>query len=158
WIEANATNLLDDPSVAGIVLNFHDITARRHAEEALKSVETHKRALIEHRWDAIVLADPCGVIQYLSPAASRILSYQPEELVGRNGFELMRPDDVPLIRARLAQLLQMPGGTLSSSYRYRHKDGSWVWMDATGTNLLDDPSVGGIVLNYHDVTARRRAE
>ena len=43
-------------------------------------------------------------------------------------------------------------------YRARHRDGSWRWVEATVTNLLADPSVGGIVVNARDVTERREAE
>src|SRR6266705_3922135 len=38
----------------------------------------------------------------------------------------------------------------------RHADGSWRWLRVTGTNLLDDPSVGGIVCNAHDITESRQ--
>ena len=43
-------------------------------------------------------------------------------------------------------------------YRFRHKSGEWRTLEATGTNLLDDPAVGGIVINSRDVTERKLAE
>src|SRR5439155_15632268 len=59
--------------------------------------------------------------------------------------------------AHSAQLLQNPGSRLSAVYRYRHKDGSWRWLEGTGTNLLAEPSVQAIVANYRDITAQREA-
>ncbi len=43
-------------------------------------------------------------------------------------------------------------------YRAIHKDGSTVWLEGTGTNMLHVPEVGAIVVNYRDITARMQAE
>ena len=45
-----------------------------------------------------------------------------------------------------------------AEYRFRHKDGSWRWMESVGTYLLDDPDVGGVVVTSRDVTERKKAE
>lgn len=116
------------------------------------------RAIIEHAWEAYALIDAGAVIRYASPSTRRILGYPPEEFVGHNIFEFMHPDDVERTQRLFGRLIAQPGGIISSSYRYRHKDGSWRWLEATGTNLLDEPSVEAIVGNYRDITERIEAE
>jgi diguanylate cyclase (GGDEF)-like protein/PAS domain S-box-containing protein len=48
--------------------------------------------------------------------------------------------------------------TNKAEYRFRHKDGSWRWMESVGTNLLDDPAVEGVVITSRDFTERKEAE
>jgi PAS domain S-box-containing protein len=131
---------------------------RRQAEEALRHSERRFRALIENGCDAIALIDAQGVVRYASPSTCRVLGYTPEEFTGRNLFELMHPEDEARVGGLFAELLGRPGLVLASQFRYRHKDGSWRWIEGSGTNLLDEPDVRAIVANYRDVTPRRRLE
>lgn len=132
----------------------------RQLERRAIEHETLRRfqAVIEHSFDAVALVDADGVIRYASPSATRIGGFTPEELGGRNAFEFIHPDDVGRVRGLLDQLLQNPGGNLTATYRSRHKDGSWRWLEVTGTNLLHEPSVAAVVANYRDVTERKQAE
>jgi diguanylate cyclase (GGDEF)-like protein len=52
----------------------------------------------------------------------------------------------------------MPRGTAGGMYRYRAKDGRWLWLETIARNLLDEPAVRAIVANYRDVSERRRVE
>lgn len=130
---------------------------RYRADAKVLESERRFRALIEKSSDAIALVDGTGRMLYLSPSVREVQGYSPEELVGRNAFELVHPDDQELTRARLADLLR---GTrsVSAEYRFRHKDGSWPWFKGVGTNLLDDPDVGAIVVNFRDISERKAAE
>jgi PAS domain S-box-containing protein len=127
-------------------------------EERLRQSEERFRALTEHSPDGVALLSPEGLILYESPSVTRILGYAPGELLGRNAFELMHPEDIPKVQPLFAQLLSSPGNVRQAEYRYLHKDGSWRWIDGTGANLLHLPSVHAIVTNFHDVTDRREAE
>jgi PAS domain S-box-containing protein len=142
----------------GVVLVFRDVTERRRAEQALQASERRFRALIEHSWDGISLMDAGGILRFASPSATRILGYPVHELVGRNAFDLMHPDDLRRTLDLLAELLQKPGGTVSADFRYRHQDGAWRWLETVATNLLADPSVQAIVINTRDITERKQSE
>ena len=134
-----------------------DITERKRWEEGRRASEARFRALVENSWDGVTLIDADGVIRYASPATTRVLGYTLGEYVGRPGAEFVHPDDLPDAAAVLARVAAAPGGTLTLSYRYRHKDGSWRWVETAATNLLGDPEVRGIVLNSRDVTEARAA-
>ncbi len=136
----------------------HDITERKRAEEALKNSETRFRSLIENGLDNISLVAADGALLWESPAVVRTLGYRQGEFVGDNMFELLHPDDLDRTRALLAKLIQEPGSRQSGSFRLRHKDGTWRWVEAVATNLLHEPSVNAIVINYHDITERTLAE
>jgi PAS domain S-box-containing protein len=126
--------------------------------EQLASQERRFRALIENDADGIILVDGEGVVRYASPSTERILGYSPEDLVGRPAFENMHPDELEIHRARLAQHVENPSVDVSTRFRARHKDGSWRCLASVATNLLADPAVGAIVVNYRDITLRLEAE
>ncbi|MDO9300687.1 MAG: PAS domain S-box protein, partial [Anaerolineales bacterium] len=137
---------------------LRDITERKLAEEALRSHETRFRALVENGSDGIVLMNENTTVAYSSPAVARMLGYSPDEFVGQNAIELLHPDDLSKNLELLGRLLQKPNGNESSQIRFRHKDGNWRWIEATGTNLLKESSVRGIVVNFRDITVRKQAE
>ncbi|MEE8471210.1 MAG: ATP-binding protein, partial [Dehalococcoidia bacterium] len=115
-------------------------------------------ALIENSLDGIVILNGDGTLRYQSPSMKRILGHSLENKVGMNGFEYTHPDDLPGATEAFAQLLQKPGGTMHAEVRGRHQDGSWHTLEVAGKNLLDDPVVGGVVVNLRDITERKRAE
>ena len=128
------------------------------AEQRLLASERRFRALIEHGSDGIVLFSPKAEILYSSPSSLRILGYAPEELVGRNVLDITHPEDLASAHAQLNRLRVSSGGVVSGTRLVRHKDGSWRWLDWVGTNLLAEPDVQAIVVNYRDITERKQFE
>ncbi len=140
---------------------LHEAAERRErqgAEAALAASEKRCRALIENSADAITLIAPDGTIVYDSPAAPRMLGYEADALVGRNALDYIHPDDLTATRQLLGQVLGQPRTPVAGLFRFRHHDGSWRWIEAVASNLLDEPAVGAITINYRDVTNRRQAE
>ncbi len=135
-----------------------ELRAREEAEEALQESEKRFRALIENAPDGIALLGVDGKIAYASPSTQRILGLTSEEVVGSNPSDYTHPDDLEPFLTLLADLMQKPGGSFTTQYRFRHKDGSWRWLESTVSNLLTEPSVRAVVFNYRDITERKRAE
>lgn len=116
------------------------------------------RQLIRNSFDMIVLLDARGIQRFVSESCERILGYTPDELRGIEVIEeMIHPDDRDAARQGFADILanQGHGGT---HYRHRHKDGSWVYLEAFGSNHLENPRIGAVVLNVRDVTERKKAE
>ncbi len=135
-----------------------DITERKEAERRLRESEERFRSLVQNASDIITVLDPHGDIRYESPAVERILGRKPRELEGESAFDYIHPADVGRVREVFAALLGEPGGTQTVEFRFRHADGSWRYLEAVSSNLLDEESVGGIVVNSRDVTERKKAE
>ncbi|MDB5310219.1 MAG: Blue-light-activated protein [Gemmataceae bacterium] len=120
--------------------------------------EAHFRTLIERSLDAVILFDPDGTVRYASPSSAKLMGYTPAELIGRDGFETVHPDDRDRVREVLGRIVSEPRGTATEVYRVRHKDGSWRWLEARGTNLLDEPGLAAVAATYRDVTDQRATE
>jgi diguanylate cyclase (GGDEF)-like protein/PAS domain S-box-containing protein len=118
------------------------------------------RSVVENSSENVTMVDPDGTLRYASPAFERMLGYDPEKVVGKmNVLDHVHPDDLPHVLEETEKALSAGGvATHKAEYRFRHKDGSWRWMESVGTYLLDDPHVGGVVVTSRDVTERKEAE
>ena len=124
----------------------------------LRRSEERFRSLIQNSVDVSMVVRADGTIAYESSAAERVLGVRPAERVGQPAFELVHPDDREFGERLLADVTRSPGAQMTGELRIRHADGSWLSIEAVLKNLLDDPAVGGVVINYRDVTARKGLE
>lgn len=128
---------------------------RANLTARLAKSERRFRTLIEHSADGVALVSAEGNIQYQSSSGRRIVG---DITAGQNAFELVYPDDLPEAVELFKRLLESPRSSVMAQFRFRHGRGVWIWLEATGTNLLDDPDVQMIVVNYRDITERKRSE
>lgn len=127
-------------------------------EAVLRASEAKFRALIQNSSDIIGILEADGTIRYESPSVERILGYKPEELLGKNAFEFIHPEDIAKISESFKYLVQNLGATVRVESRFRHKNGSWCFLESTGSNLLAEPFIRGIVINSRDISDRKFAE
>ncbi len=158
WFEFSFTPVFIDGCVTGVCMSILDITNRRLAVEQLAKSEERFRTLIERSTDMIVLINSDGVVQYHSPSVSSVLGYHSQEMIGRNEFDFIHPDDVHVLRSNIAAITEQPGGVITITLRRRHHDGKWHYLESTVTNLLHDPNLHGFIINSNDITERVMSE
>lgn len=136
-----------------------DISARKEAEAALRASEAHYRLLTENAIDLVAKLTPEGVFTYASPAAQTIFGYSPEALLWRTAFSSIHPDDIERVATSLQQIMHAPDA-MNLSFRVRHQQGYYVWVE-TNSRLIVDAETGEPVELHvvaRDVTARRQTE
>lgn len=138
----------------------HAALAIRNARlyEQIQRSEERFRALVDNSNEVVSLLDREGVTLYSSQSSAAILGDPVEELVGKTPFDRVHPEDQAEVRALFQTSLRSPGFPLVSEFRMRHRGGAWRTVEAVLVNRLDDPSVAAAVLNYRDVTERKRAQ
>lgn len=124
----------------------------------LRRSQERYRSLVQNSADVNMVLGPDGTVAYESPAVERVLGYRPEDREGRSVLEFIHPDDRSWAEQILADIVRSPGSQLAGEFRVRHADGSWRMIEAVGKNLFDDPAVGGLVVNYRDITRRKALE
>jgi diguanylate cyclase (GGDEF)-like protein/PAS domain S-box-containing protein len=124
----------------------------------LRSSRERFQSLVQNSADVSMILAADATIEYESSAVERVLGFRPEDRVGRSALDSVHPDDLTWGRELLADVVQSPGAMATGELRIKHADGSWRWVEAVGKNLFDDPAVGGIVVNYRDITARKALE
>ena len=123
----------------------------------LRQSEARFRSLVQNSSDVVAVLDAGGRIAYESDALRRVLGHDPATRLGRAFGDDVHPDDLEWFTTLSAGLAEA-AGEQAAAFRLRHADGSWRWVDTIGLNLLADPAVGGIVLNFRDVTERKQLE
>jgi diguanylate cyclase (GGDEF)-like protein/PAS domain S-box-containing protein len=119
---------------------------------------TRFRSLVHNASDLITVVDAEGRILYQSPSSEPLMGIAADALVGTLLEELVVTEDRALLEGILADAAAEPGATVAGGFRVRHAGGANRNVDAIVSNLLDDPSVRGLVVNARDVTERSRLE
>jgi PAS domain S-box-containing protein len=130
-------------------------------EEQIEEVNrTQKRMqlLLENASEVITIYEKDGTIKYISPSVEPILGYSQNELIGADDLEKIHPEGREPFRKMLNNLLEKPDEHVTLQYEYRTKEGEYIWMEATGNNLMDNPAISGLVVNSQNITERKRAE
>jgi two-component system, cell cycle sensor histidine kinase and response regulator CckA len=135
--------------LVGIAL---DITAEKEEEGDKHRLSRVYEALIENSSDNISLLRVDGTPVYQSAAIRRQLGYEPDEVVGRNNFDLIHPDDLEMAREGLGAILQTDDAIGPFRYRFRHKDGRWCVLESVGKRFTAEDGTVFIVVNTRDMT------
>lgn len=154
--EADATNLLDNPAVAGVVVNCRDVTRRTQAEEALRENEDKYRSLVERANDGITLVQD-GIVKYTNPRSLEMVGYAPEEMIGRPIRDFLHPDEVPVMIERFRRV--MSGEPMAPVYEtiLVHRDGHPVNVEMSGGVVTYQGRPADLVV-ARDITERKAAE
>ena len=137
---------------------IRDISKRKRTELQLQSSEERFRTLLALSPDIISIISKDGKLIYNSPNALAIHGYTQEDLIGNNTFDLIHPDDQTAVSSTLNDLLNTPESIRSVQYRYRNKDQSYTWMEATASNQADNPHIQGVVTISRDISERKERE
>ncbi len=135
-----------------------NITRQVLYEQKLQNSEERFRALVQNNSDLIAVLDEAGTMLYISPASVQISGYTPEELIGRNVFDFMHPDDREQLVAELERVTNRTNTGEHTLHRFRAKNGDWVWLESKGMNMAGTVAPGGIIINARDVTERKRLQ
>jgi diguanylate cyclase (GGDEF)-like protein/PAS domain S-box-containing protein len=152
-------NLLDNPDIAGFVINVRDVTERKKIEEGLREEQELFRAVADYSQDIILLMNPQGINVFLNKAIKNHLEYEPDERILANGLEIVHPDDLKQITDALITLAtDINSPVIKGETRLRHKDGTWRTFESVGSNLVTNNVVKTIVITHHNITERKQAE
>lgn len=126
--------------------------------EEVNNAQNRMEQLLYNASEVITIYEADGTIRYISPSVRNILGYDPEELIGIKGRTHVNEEDIHKSRNMFKNILEKSNESQTIQYRFQTKSGAWIWLEATGKNLLDDSSVRGIVVNARDITVKMRAE
>ncbi|MDB5127672.1 PAS domain-containing sensor histidine kinase [Mucilaginibacter sp.] len=147
-----------NPIPEGISILSIDRTERKLAKELVVSNERRFRALIENSTDMITLSTLDGKVLYGSPSITKVFGYSLEEIQRTPAFNFIHPGDIQNFVENRNYILQTPGKSYQGQLRLLHKNGKWIWCDATLTNMLHEPGINALVSNFRDISERKEAE
>jgi len=127
----------------------------------LRRSEERFRMMAENASDLLGMHTQDGTWLWVSPSIERILGYKPEEIIGHNSYEFFHPDDKERIERESHSVVldQKTGSDVVISYRMRHKEGFYIWLETLTEPIFDK---NGCIVQLRtasrDVTGRKEAE
>lgn len=137
------------------------VRTNQKLEEQIQEVENQQNklnALLSQSEEIISIYDPMMVVKYKSPSVEKILGYKPEELIGKNDFKLSGKEGLTAIMGMFERLMDHPTEMQTIEFKSERKDGTEVWLEASGQNMINNPAINGIIISTRDITERRGAE
>lgn len=156
--ELIASNMTDQPEIAGILINARNVTERKNAEMQLARSEARFRALVQNSRDVVAIVDPTGIITWISPSVSKSLHYDPDELLGADIFTLIAVEEANDLEADWAELLAGSTESVSAEVHFVDKRKQTRVLDVIITDMRGEAAVNGLVINVRDVTVNRVLE
>ena len=129
--------------------------------EAYKKIyinEIKQNTMMLNIADVISIIDENGKIRYKSGNPEKHFDWQFGDLEGSDYLDTIFPDDRERIQLNFSKLLETDYSSTTVEFRYKCKDGSFKPVELTATNLIKDPEINGILVNFHDITEKMKAE
>jgi diguanylate cyclase (GGDEF)-like protein/PAS domain S-box-containing protein len=127
-------------------------------QRAAGLVEARYASLIRNASDVIVIVDVDGCLRFASPAAERTFAFRPDDLVGHNLLDLWVDADRDRLAGFLAEVAATRGKAVGPVEVQVSSGTKRFTLESVGSNLLHDPAIGGLALNFRDVSERKVLE
>jgi PAS domain S-box-containing protein len=133
------------------------LVQRKKTVKKLNNQKHYFEGLIENSEDFIVVVDANRKTKYVSPSYLRKMGWSKKERMGQSPFDNIHPEDIPKLKESNEILFSGQGDT-SCDFRLKDAHGNWHWMTSRGKNLLNEPGIRGVVINFWDITDRKKIE
>lgn len=162
WIETIGKLIFDPISKEPkeIVAVTRDATDRVLKDQQIKISEEQYRLIAENATDMITRHDIDGIYNYVSNSSYTLFGYSPDDMIGRSAYEFLHPEDAIVIREGLSEFIDKGLGIYTASYRYKRKDGSYIWIESTNklTYVDGTDKILGVISISRDITERKAFE
>ena len=148
------------------ILSFSDNVKLNHRLEdkvktsivELRAREARFSALVQNSSDVVTVVNDEGTVSFQSLSIERVLGWDPASSVGASVLSMIHPNDQPMWHAVVDRVTAAPKSEVVAEWKLRHSDGSWRSFQSVVTNMFDEPSVRGLVLNSRDITDQKTLE
>lgn len=137
---------------------IRDISERLRAHDALQQSERRFRTIVERSWSGVALLDASLRFALAGPSTQHLLGYAETELIGQPFIEFVHLDDRETAQALIEEVSSREDRDARGELRFLHKNGSWLWLEVYAQNLLSEPTVGALVVNYRDISQKKLAD
>jgi two-component system sensor histidine kinase/response regulator len=120
--------------------------------------EERFHSLIQNLSDMIMVLDGKGLASYESPSWAKTMGYPAGHFIGRSPFPFIHPDDLNIALKDFNDAIHGKMDGIPTAFRFQKEDGTWALLEALGNNLMDHPSIHGVVITARDVTERLKAQ
>jgi len=158
-LESGADGYIPRPvTQTELLARVRGILRIHQAEAALRESEARHKSMIANISDVIAIMASDGTLKYQSPNLKKWFGWEAEDRVGASAWETVHPEDLEWVQKEFLALLKQDNAVKTLEYRFRCQDESYKVIELTAVNLTHDPTINGVLMNYHDITARKETE
>ncbi|MBX3007096.1 MAG: PAS domain S-box protein [Melioribacteraceae bacterium] len=157
-IDAAVIVLILGPALIYLVSQITRFEEYRKEVQVQSKVEQKYRHYIENALDIVTVIDKNGFIKYESPSIEKMLGYQPNELIGKNVFDFLHPDERDYLFKIFKEKIIEHNSSVTLELRFLRRNGTWAILSVSGRNLLHNELVDGIVLNSRDISELKESQ
>ncbi|MCH2451151.1 MAG: PAS domain S-box protein [Gracilimonas sp.] len=163
WNELSIAPVKDsEGEVSHFIGIQNDVTQLVEIQKALKDEKDVLRLVMENSTDLISRHSLNGTYLYVTPSCQELMGYTPDELMGRNAFDFMHPDDRKRVNEAHKVLYHNPADTttVTTTFRKRTKSGEYIWVETVShasINADNNPLIE-IQANTRDISTRKKYE
>lgn len=139
----------------GMVLAFYLIRKRM---QYLSHYQARQEAMLENSSDIVAIMNSDGVITYTSSNIKVHFGWVPTDIINQEVWMTVHPDDLIRAKAKFNSLLEHTSERITLDFRFRCADGAYRYVDLSAVNMLQDPIINGILVNYRDVDQQKQTE
>jgi PAS domain S-box-containing protein len=126
-------------------------------KDKINKINATHVAMMENIGDVIAIMEINGITKYQSPNIEKWFGWKPKDVIGKNGWKFVHPDDLRWVQKEFKKLLLKKTNTVIE-FRFKHKNNGYKWIELTAINKIKNPLINGILMNYHDITERKNNE
>lgn len=127
-------------------------------KEILEKRERRLSLITDNMMDMVTQFNSRGINQYISPSSSKILGYEPHELLGKNALDLVHPDDISRLKESFIKARDS-NTPIEIEYRYQNSSGRYIWIQTVGKPIFNQENVHqGFICSSRNVDDRKHAE
>ncbi len=141
-----------------VILSIQQAVQKSQAAKSLALNERRLRALLENGRDNIVLFSAEGNLLWESSSVSLNWGLEFKSLMEIENSDAIHPFEKDELLSIMQNIFQVPGSKQNATFRLQDKRGEWRWVEGTAVNMLNDPAVQGVVINFRDITEQKAAE
>jgi two-component system, sporulation sensor kinase A len=147
-----------DGSRKNLLVFGREVTEKIKSRVLLEESEARYRLLAENAMDMITTQTTKETFTYVSPASMALLGRKQEELIGQKSDRLIHPEDRAAVSKGHSLLMQQPH-SMTIQFRLKHKEGHYVWLEASYKSIADETgNVYEVIGVMRDISDRKKSE
>jgi PAS domain S-box-containing protein len=140
------------------VLVISSIKDLKDAENKLEENIRYYQSLLENSFEGVSIIDNAGIVKYQTPSVEKITGYSKDSRLGSSAFAFIVPEDIPKVQAILADFVSGKTNEARVRVKIKRGDNQLRYLDIYTKNMLNDPLIQGIVVNFRDITDKHLIE